>query len=64
MEVEGRLQAKEEQLVAVSGRLSTARDDLNAQIAMIEEEVRATQLKMEAKDLALDLQMEARPRCT
>jgi len=57
-EVEGRLSAKEEQLVAMGGRLSTARDDLNAQIAMIEEEMKRTQLQVEAKDLALDLQME------
>ena len=57
-EAAGRLSARDEQLAAMSARLATAREDLHVQLAMIEEEVRGTQHKLDAKDVALQLQME------
>ena len=57
-EMEGKLAERDEQLAALGGRLSVARDDLSVQLAMVQEEVRGAQLKLEARDLALEVQME------
>ena len=57
-EAETRLGARDEQMAILQSRLSSARDDLNVQLAMVQEEMRGASLRLEAKDVSLDLQME------
>ena len=57
-EAESRLGARDEQVAILQSRLSSARDDLNVQLAMVQEEMRGAALRLEAKDVALDLQFE------
>ena len=53
-----RLGAREDQIAALNGRLAAAREDLDVQLAMVQEEVRGAQIRLEAKDVALDVQLE------
>ena len=53
-----RLIARDGQLAATNARLAAAREDLDVQLAMVQEEVRGAQIRVEAKDIALDLQLE------
>ena len=57
-EAESRISARDEQVAVLQSRLSSARDDLNVQLAMVQEEMRGASLRLEAKEVSLDLQME------
>ena len=57
-EANARLSARDEQLAALNARLSAAREDLDVQLAMVQEEVRGAAIRMEAKDVSLELQIE------
>ena len=57
-QVEARLGERDEQLALMQKRMGTAREDLQVQLALIEEEMSAAQLKLDAKGMELDLVME------
>ena len=58
VEVEGKLAERDYQLDAMESRVSVAKEDLQMQLAMIEEEVHAAKLKLDAKDASLELLLE------
>jgi len=55
---EARVGARDDQLAIMAKRTATAREDLQVQLSLIEEEMGAAKLKVDSKDLELELVME------